>query len=226
MIIQIESVFTPQEAALICQQLRQSAWVDGKATAGVQSAQVKENLQLDETHPLALQYGQEILTRISQHPVFMSFALPKRIYPPLFNAYRDGGSFGFHIDNAIRGIKGVKERVRTDLSATLFLEDPDAYEGGELVIRDTYGEQQIKLPAGHMIVYPGTSVHKVNPVTRGERLASFFWIESLIRDNTQRGLLFDMDVAIQTLTHEQANSDSLLKLTGNYHNLLRMWSDV
>jgi len=226
MIIEIQSVFSPEEALQLSEKLQCQQWVDGKQTAGIGSAQVKENLQLDEENPFAIQLGQTLIQRISQNALFMSFSLPKRIYPPLFNCYRQGEHFGFHIDNAIRGIKGVKERVRTDLSATLFLSDPESYDGGELVIRDTYGEQSIKLAAGHMIVYPGTSVHRVNPVTRGKRLASFFWIESLIRDQAQRSILFDMDVAIQTLTAEQANPDSLLQLTGNYHNLLRMWSDV
>ncbi|OTG87138.1 Fe2+-dependent dioxygenase [Acinetobacter sp. ANC 4558] len=226
MIIEIKSVFSPDEAAQLCQQLKIQSWVNGKQTAGIQSSQVKENLQLDEDNPFAIQLGQELIQRISQNALFMSFSLPKRIYPPLFNRYHHGGHFGFHIDNAIRGIKGVKERVRTDLSATLFLSDPDSYEGGELVIRDTYGEQKIKLKAGDMIVYPGTSVHRVNPVTDGERFAAFFWIESLVREQSQRSILFDMDIAIQTLTAEHAHPNALLQLTGNYHNLLRMWSDV
>ncbi|MGH8391050.1 MAG: Fe2+-dependent dioxygenase, partial [Pseudomonas sp.] len=157
---------------------------------------------------------------------FMSAALPKKIYPPLFNRYSGGEAFDWHIDNAIRGLKGVRERVRTDISATLFLADPASYGGGELVIRDTFGEHAVKLPAGHLLIYPGSSLHKINPVTRGERIASFFWIESLVREDSQRQLLLDMDVAIQRLTAQHADDHALLQLSGAYHNLLRRWSDV
>lgn len=201
-------------------------WVDGKVTAGQRSARDKFNRQLNEDSALGLLFGQRILARLSENALFMSAALPKRIYPPLFNRYSGGEAFGFHIDNAIRGIKGVRERVRTDLSATLFLTDPETYDGGELVIRDTFGERSVKLPAGHLVLYPGTSVHKVNPVTRGERVAAFFWIESLVREDSQRSLLLDMDVAIQRLNAQQADDESLLQLSGVYHNLLRRWSDV
>ena len=170
--------------------------------------------------------GEQILARLSDNALFMSAALPKRIYPPLFNRYSGGEAFDWHIDNAIRGIKGVRERVRTDISATLFLADPASYDGGELVIRDTFGEHAVKLPAGHLLIYPGSSLHKINPVTRGERIASFFWIESLVREDSQRQLLLDMDVAIQTLTAQDADHHALLQLSGAYHNLLRRWSDV
>ncbi|VVD68688.1 Fe2+-dependent dioxygenase [Pandoraea pneumonica] len=226
MMIEIPGVFSPDEARQLCQQMQAQSWVDGKATAGMQSAQAKENRQLAEDDPWARRIGEEILRRLSQNAVFMSAALPRRIYPPLFNRYEGGEAFGYHVDNAVRGIKGVRERVRTDLSATLFLADPDSYDGGELVVRDSFGERAVKLPAGHMVLYPGTSVHKVNPVTRGVRLASFFWIESLIRDDAQRSVLFDMDIAIQRLTQRGADNDSLVQLTGSYHNLLRMWADV
>ena len=158
--------------------------------------------------------------------LFMSAALPKKIYPPLFNRYSGGEAFDWHIDNAIRGLKGVRERVRTDISATLFLADPASYVGGELVIRDTFGEHAVKLPAGHLLSYPGSSLHKINPVTRGERIASFFWIESLVREDIQRQLLLDMDVAIQRLTAQHADDHALLQLSGAYHNLLRRWSNV
>lgn len=226
MMIEIPGVFSPEEARQLCQQMQAQSWVDGKATAGMLSAQAKENRQLAEDDPWARRIGEEILRRLSQDAVFMSAALPRRIYPPLFNRYEGGEAFGYHVDNAVRGIKGVRERVRTDLSATLFLADPDSYDGGELVVRDSFGERAVKLPAGHMVLYPGTSVHKVNPVTRGVRLASFFWIESLIRDDAQRSVLFDMDIAIQRLTQRGADNDSLVQLTGSYHNLLRMWADV
>lgn len=226
MLIDIANVFTADEVDEMRTRLLAELWVDGKVTAGQRSARDKFNRQLNEESALGVLFGQRILTRLSENALFMSAALPKRIYPPLFNRYSGGEAFGFHIDNAIRGIKGVRERVRTDLSATLFLTDPQTYDGGELVIRDTFGERSVKLPAGHLVLYPGTSVHKVNPVTRGERVAAFFWIESLVREDSQRSLLLDMDVAIQRLNAQQADDESLLQLSGVYHNLLRRWSDV
>ena len=226
MLIDIADVFTADEVDEMRTRLLAEPWVDGKVTAGQRSARDKFNRQLNEDSALGLLFGQRILARLSENALFMSAALPKRIYPPLFNRYSGGEAFGFHIDNAIRGIKGVRERVRTDLSATLFLSDPETYDGGELVIRDTFGERSVKLPAGHLVLYPGTSVHKVNPVTRGERVAAFFWIESLVREDSQRSLLLDMDVAIQRLSAQQADDESLLQLSGVYHNLLRRWSDV
>lgn len=226
MLIEIAALFSPDEVLSLRSALLAQPWVDGKVTAGTGSAQVKHNRQLDEDNPLAQELGRQILQRLSSNALFMSAALPKRIYPPLFNRYGAGESFGFHVDNAIRGIKGVRERVRTDLSATLFLADPDSYDGGELVIRDTFASHPVKLPAGHLLLYPGSSVHRIEPVTRGERVASFFWIESLVREDSQRSLLLDMDVAIQRLTQQQADATSLLQLTGAYHNLLRRWSDV
>lgn len=226
MLIEIADVFTADEVDEMRTRLLAEPWVDGKVTAGQRSARDKFNRQLNEDSALGVLFGQRILARLSENALFMSAALPKRIYPPLFNRYSGGEAFGFHIDNAIRGIKGVRERVRTDLSATLFLTDPQTYDGGELVIRDTFGERSVKLPAGHLVLYPGTSVHKVNPVTRGERVAAFFWIESLVREDSQRSLLLDMDVAIQRLNAQQADDESLLQLSGVYHNLLRRWSDV
>ncbi|MGN0924925.1 Fe2+-dependent dioxygenase [Ectopseudomonas mendocina] len=226
MLIEIEGLLSAEEVDEVRRQLLAQPWVDGKVTAGVQSAQVKANRQLDEDNPLARQLGELILRRLSDNALFMSAALPKRIYPPLFNRYGDGEAFGFHVDNAIRGIKGVRERVRADLSATLFLADPASYDGGELVIRDTFGEQRVKLAAGNLVLYPGSSLHRVEAVTRGERLASFFWIESLVREDSQRQILLDMDVAIQRLTAQGADDQSLLELTGVYHNLLRRWSDT
>jgi PKHD-type hydroxylase len=226
MLIDIADVFTADEVDEMRTRLLAEPWVDGKVTAGQRSARDKFNRQLNEDSALGLLFGQRILARLSENALFVSAALPKRIYPPLFNRYSGGEAFGFHIDNAIRGIKGVRERVRTDLSATLFLTDPQTYDGGELVIRDTFGERSVKLPAGHLVLYPGTSVHKVNPVTRGERVAAFFWIESLVREDSQRSLLLDMDVAIQRLSAQQADDESLLQLSGVYHNLLRRWSDV
>lgn len=226
MLIEIPSLFSADELQQLRQQLLAQPWGDGKATAGVGSARAKHNRQLAEDNPQAIRLGGQILARLGDNALFMSAALPKKIYPPLFNRYGEGESFGFHIDNAIRGLKGVRERVRTDLSATLFLSDADRYDGGELVIRDTFGERRVKLAAGSLVLYPGTSVHRIEPVTRGERLAAFFWVESLVREDSQRSLLLDMDVAIQRLDQQQADAESLLQLTGVYHNLLRRWSDV
>ncbi|MGY2366712.1 Fe2+-dependent dioxygenase [Pseudomonas azotoformans] len=226
MLIEIPALLSASEVETTVVTLLDQPWVDGKVTAGQRSAMAKNNRQLSEESPVALRIGEQILARLSDNALFMSAALPKRIYPPLFNRYSGGEAFDWHIDNAIRGIKGVRERVRTDISATLFLADPASYDGGELVIRDTFGEHAVKLPAGHLLIYPGSSLHKINPVTRGERIASFFWIESLVREDSQRQLLLDMDVAIQTLTAQDADHHALLQLSGAYHNLLRRWSDV
>lgn len=226
MLIEIPALLSASEVETTVATLLDQPWVDGKVTAGQRSAMAKNNRQLSEESPVALRIGEQILARLSDNALFMSAALPKRIYPPLFNRYSGGEAFDWHIDNAIRGIKGVRERVRTDISATLFLADPAHYDGGELVIRDTFGEHAVKLPAGHLLIYPGSSLHKINPVTRGERIASFFWIESLVREDSQRQLLLDMDVAIQTLSAQDADHHALLQLSGAYHNLLRRWSDV
>ena len=226
MLIEIPALFSASEVDATVATLLDQPWVDGKVTAGQRSAMAKNNRQLTEDSPMALRISEQILARLSDNALFMSAALPKRIYPPLFNRYSGGEAFDWHIDNAIRGIKGVRERVRTDISATLFLADPASYDGGELVIRDTFGEHAVKLPAGHLLIYPGSSLHKINPVTRGERIASFFWIESLVREDSQRQLLLDMDVAIQRLTAQHADDHALLQLSGAYHNLLRRWSDV
>ncbi|MBA1360374.1 Fe2+-dependent dioxygenase [Burkholderia gladioli] len=225
MMVEVPGVFSPEEARAIGARLRAAAWVDGRVTAGAQSQRVKDNRQLAGDDPLAREIGDEIIRRLAQHAVFMSAALPRKIYPPLFNCYAGGEAFGFHVDNAVRGIRESRERVRTDLSATLFLSEPDSYEGGELVVRDTFGEHAVKLAAGNLVLYPGSSLHRVAPVTRGERLASFFWVESLVREDAQRSLLLEMDVAIQRLTQQGADEASLLQLTGSYHNLLRMWAD-
>ncbi|MGY2288990.1 Fe2+-dependent dioxygenase [Pseudomonas sp. SDO528_S397] len=226
MLIEIPNLLSPAEVQSTVASLLAQPWVDGKVTAGQRSAMAKNNRQLSEDSPVAIRLGEQILSRLSDNALFMSAALPKKIYPPLFNRYSGGEAFDWHIDNAIRGLKGVRERVRTDISATLFLADPASYDGGELVIGDTFGEHRVKLPAGHLVIYPGSSLHKINPVTRGERLASFFWIESLVREDSQRQLLLDMDVAIQRLTAQQADAHALLQLSGAYHNLLRRWSDV
>lgn len=226
MLIEIPGLLSAEEVEVAVATLLDQPWVDGKVTAGQHSARAKNNRQLSEDAPVAIRLGEQILSRLSDNALFMSAALPKKIYPPLFNRYSGGEAFDWHIDNAIRGLKGVRERVRTDISATLFLADPASYDGGELVIRDTFGEHAVKLPAGHLLIYPGSSLHKINPVTRGERIASFFWIESLVREDSQRQLLLDMDVAIQRLTAQHADDHALLQLSGAYHNLLRRWSDV
>ena len=226
MLIEIPALLNAEEVEVAVSTLLDQPWVDGKVTAGQRSAMAKNNRQLSEDDPAAIHLGEQILSRLSDNALFMSAALPKKIYPPLFNRYSGGEAFDWHIDNAIRGLKGVRERVRTDISATLFLADPASYDGGELVIRDTFGEHAVKLPAGHLLIYPGSSLHKINPVTRGERIASFFWIESLVREDSQRQLLLDMDVAIQRLTAQHADDHALLQLSGAYHNLLRRWSNV
>jgi len=225
-LIEIPGLLSAEEVEVAVATLLDQPWVDGKVTAGQRSARAKNNRQLSEDAPVAIRLGEQILSRLSANALFMSAALPKKIYPPLFNRYSGGEAFDWHIDNAIRGLKGVRERVRTDISATLFLADPASYGGGELVIRDTFGEHAVKLPAGHLLIYPGSSLHKINPVTRGERIASFFWIESLVREDSQRQLLLDMDVAIQRLTAQHADDHALLQLSGAYHNLLRRWSNV
>ncbi|OZI22775.1 Fe2+-dependent dioxygenase [Bordetella genomosp. 7] len=226
MLIHIAEVFSAEEAAQIRRRLQEADWVDGRATAGHQSAQVKRNRQLPEQHPLAQELGNQILQRLSANNLFMSAALPCKIFPPLFNRYEGGEAFGYHVDNAVRAVPGSSERVRTDLSATLFFSDPASYDGGELVVDDTYGPRAVKLPAGHMVLYPGTSLHKVNPVTRGARISAFFWMQSLVREDSQRALLLDMDVAIQRLNQDAAGHPSIVQLTGVYHNLLRRWAEV
>ena len=226
MLLHIPGLFSRDEVARIREALETADWADGKITAGYQSAKAKHNLQLPEGHPLAKEIGAAMLERLWQNPQFMSAALPHKVFPPLVNCYTAGGSFDFHIDNAVRQPRGSAERVRTDLSSTLFFSDPDEYDGGELVIEDTYGTQQIKLPAGHLVLYPGTSLHRVTPVTRGARIASFFWIQSMLREDAQRRLMFDLDISIRTLTRDMPEHPSLVQLTGVYHNLLRRWSET
>jgi PKHD-type hydroxylase len=201
-------------------------WVDGRVTAGHQSARTKDNLQIPEDHPAARQLGEIILSALGQNALFISAALPSRVFPPLFNCYTGGQSFGTHVDNAIRQVSGTQYRIRTDLSATLFLTHPDEYDGGELVIEDTYGTHSAKLPAGHMVLYPSTSLHHVRPVTRGARVYSFFWIQSMIRDDGQRTMLFDLDTAIQRLSQDHPDHPSAVQFTGIYHNLLRQWAEI
>lgn len=228
MLLQIPDVLTPQQVAQARLLLQDAPWTDGRVTAGHQSIKAKDNQQLPEDSPVARQLGAMVLDALSRNSTFFSAALPRRIYPPLFNRYAQGQTFGFHVDNAVRfdRSKDPTELVRTDVSATLFLASPDEYDGGELIIEDTYGTQSVKLPAGHMVLYPGTSLHKVTPVTRGARLASFMWVQSMVRDDGQRRLMFDLDVSIRRLTQELPDHPALVQLTGVYHNLLRQWAEV
>jgi PKHD-type hydroxylase len=226
MLITIPDVLTAEQVSG-CRKLLDSAeWVDGKVTAGHQSARAKNNAQIPEGHPVAQKLGDMILAALGKNPLFLSAALPLRVFPPLFNRYAGGQSFGTHVDNAIRHVTGTPHRIRTDLSATLFFARPDEYDGGELCVEDMYGVQRVKLPAGHMVLYPSTSLHNVRPVTRGARVASFFWLQSMIRDDGQRTLLFDMDTAIQRISRDVPDHPSAVQLTGVYHNLLRRWAEL
>ena len=226
MLIEIPQVLSVEEVAKCRAVLDAAEWVDGKVTAGSQSGRVKDNVQLPEDHPVARQVGESILRILPRTPLFMAAALPRKVFPPLFNRYQGGGSFGFHVDNALREVKGAGQIVRTDLSATLFLSQPDEYDGGELVIQDTYGEHEVKLPAGDLVLYPSSSLHRVTPVTRGARVAAFFWVQSMVRDDGQRRMLFEMDAAIERLRTGGADTEAVLQLTGVYHNLLRRWAET
>ncbi len=200
-------------------------WVDGRVTAGHTGAPVKSNQQTDEHSALTRALGQTVLAALERNTLFISAALPQRVYPPLFNRYGPGMYFGAHVDGAVRLLPGSGEKLRTDLSATLFLEDPQAYDGGELQIEDSYGLQRVKLAAGDMVLYPASSLHRVTPVTRGTRLACFFWVQSMVRDDGQRTLLFDLDQAVQRLLASGADQAACVGLTGVYHNLLRQWAE-
>lgn len=226
MLLQVPDVLSADQIAHCRRELEATDWVDGRVTAGHQSARAKDNMQLPEDSPAARQIGQLIVAALERSPLFVSAALPAKIFPPLFNRYAGGQSFGVHVDNAIRQVRNSPHRVRTDISATLFLSEPTEYDGGELVVEDTYGTHNVKLPAGHLILYPATSLHRVQPVTRGARVASFFWIQSMVRDDGQRTTLFDLDLAIQRLSGDLPNHPSLVQLTGVYHNLLRRWAEV
>jgi PKHD-type hydroxylase len=225
-ILQIPDVLSTDQVAHAKRLLEGADWVDGRVTAGFQSARAKDNLQLADRDPVAQQLGDQIVAALQRNPLFIAAALPLRVFPPLFNRYQGGHSFGNHVDNAIRQSPVTGIRIRTDLSATLFLADPDDYDGGELVVEDTYGVHAVKLPAGDMILYPSTSLHRVTPVTRGARVASFFWIQSMVRDDGRRSLLFDLDTAIQRLTLDLPDHPAAVQLTAVYHNLLRQWADA
>ncbi len=225
MILQVPDVLTAEQVAHCRRVLADAQWGDGRVTAGYQSAQTKNNLQVAEGTPAARELGTLILQALEGNPLFVSAALPARVFPPLFNRYDPGHAFGTHVDNAIRQVRGTAHRIRTDLSATLFLSSLDEYDGGELVVEDTYGLHSVKLPAGHLVLYPATSLHRVMPITRGARIASFFWIQSMVRDDGERALLFELDSAIQKLARENPGSPVAVQLTGVYHNLVRRWAD-
>jgi PKHD-type hydroxylase len=229
MLLHLQDVLTADELRAARAMLSTAPWADGRATSGAQSAQVKNNEQLPQDGALTRQLQKLVMTALNRHHTFFAAALPKRVLPPMFNRYAGASNaFGNHIDNAVRFIPGGNgERVRSDISCTLFLNEPDEYDGGELMVEDTFGAQAVKLPAGHMVIYPGTSVHRVEPVTRGARMASFFWVESMVRSDEQRRLLFDMDRHLMRLRESAGETDpSVIGLTGTYHNLLRLWADV
>ena len=226
MLFTIPNLLTPAELTHLRTRLSQADWVDGKVTAGYQAQQVKQNAQIPENSPISRELGDLVLAALARSPLFISAALPLRVFPPMFNSYAGGQTFGAHVDTAIRQLASTGQRIRTDLSATLFLTDPADYDGGELDIHDTYGLHSIKLPAGSLVLYPATSLHAVRPVTRGARVSSFFWLQSMIRDEAQRTILYDLDTAIQQLATDTPNHPANLKLTATYHNLLRQWSEL
>ncbi|RRN80425.1 Fe2+-dependent dioxygenase [Pseudoxanthomonas sp. SGD-10] len=225
MLLHIPEVLTRDQVAGFRRKLEQADWTDGRETVGHLGAQVKRNEQLPEFSPLRRELGEAILTALAKHPLFFSAALPLKYLPPRFNRYVGGGTYGFHVDGAVMDL-GQGEQLRSDVSCTLFLSDPEEYDGGELLVSDTYGEHEVKLPAGDLILYPSTSLHQVNPVTRGARLASFFWIQSMVRDDGRRRLLFELDSSIQALRRSGADQAAVLQLTGVYHNLLRQWAET
>jgi PKHD-type hydroxylase len=226
MVIEIPELFTAAEVREMRQSLEHADWNDGRATAGYRAARVKDNDQLPVDHPLARELGERVLTRLAHTPLFVAAALPARVLPPRFSRYAGRGAYGNHVDNAIFPLPGTGDHVRSDISATLFLSDPDDYDGGELVIEDMFGTHSVKLPAGHAIVYPGSSLHRVEPVTRGVRYAAFFWTQSFVAAAERRRLLFDLDGAIQSLASDHPEHGSVDTLTQVYHNLLRQWSQT
>ena len=226
MMLVIPNVLSAQDLAQVRSLLDQAAWHDGKETAGYAAVRQKSNEQLRVDDEAAIAAGRIILRALSSNSQFISFALPLKILPPMFNRYQGGGEYGFHIDNAVRVDPTTGDRIRTDLSTTIFLNDPADYEGGELIINDTYGVERVKLPAGHAVVYPGNSLHRVSPVTSGQRLGAFFWTQSMVSDDAQRNVLFDLDNTIQQLAVRPDNMNDVTRLTGTYHNLVRMWAQT
>jgi len=225
MLLHIPNVLTPEQVAGFRARLDAAQWTDGRETVGHLGAQAKRNEQLPEDSPLRRELGEAILVALARNPLFFSAALPLKYLPPRFNRYTGGGTYGFHVDGAVMNLS-QGEQLRSDVSCTLFLNDPGEYDGGELVVSDTYGEHEVKLPAGDLILYPSSSLHQVTPVTRGARLASFFWVQSMVRDDARRRMLFEMDTSIETLRRGDADASAVLQLTGVYHNLLRQWAEV
>ena len=230
MLLHIPEILDQAQLAGMRTALAAATWIDGKETVGVQGARVKRNRQLPDASPLRQELGQIILEALGPSPLYFAAALPLRTLPPRFNCYEGGGSYGFHVDGSVMTVASANGQLaghlRSDIACTLFISEPDEYDGGELVVSDTYGEHEVKLPAGDLIVYPASSLHQVRPVTRGARLASFFWVQSMIRDDTRRRLLFEMDTSIQSLTHSDADEKAILTLTSVYHNLLRQWAET
>ena len=226
MMLHVPEVLTGAQVAEIRRRLDATDWVDGRETVGPQGALVKRNRQLPETSPVGFELGQVILQALAAQPLYFSAALPLRTVPPLFNRYEGGEHYGDHIDGSVRAVPGSGLRLRTDVSCTLFLTDPEDYDGGELVVVDSYGTHEVKLPAGDLIVYPSSSVHRVEPVTRGARVCSFFWVQSMVRDDWQRSMLYELDRNIQSLRERVGDAGEIVGLTGHYHNLLRQWADV
>lgn len=225
MLLHIPDVLSREQVMPMRAMLDAADWTDGRETVGAQGAQVKRNQQLPDASPLRQQLGQLVLAALARNPLYHAAALPLRTLSPRFNRYQGGGQYGFHVDGAVMALSGDAQ-LRSDVSCTLFLSEPDEYDGGELIVNDTYGEHEVKLPAGDLIVYPSSSLHRVTPVTRGARVAAFFWVQSLIRDDSRRRLLFELDASIQRLTQTGADAASLLQLTGVYHNLLRQWAET
>lgn len=226
MMLHIPEVLSADQVRHIRAELDRADWVDGRETVGDQGARVKRNRQLPEHSPLGFALGEIILAALRKNPLFFAAALPKKTMPPLFNSYEGGGHYGLHVDGSVRNLPNAAGSLRTDVSSTLFLCDPDEYDGGELVVVDTYGTHEVKLPAGDLIVYPSTSLHRVEPVTRGARVCSFFWTQSMIRDDWKRSMLFELDRNIFSLRQKLGDSEEVVGLTGHYHNLLRQWADV
>ncbi|HET8900245.1 MAG TPA: Fe2+-dependent dioxygenase [Rhodanobacteraceae bacterium] len=225
MLMHVPAVLSATEVTAIRTRLLAADWVDGRQTVGAQGAAVKHNLQLDEASAVKHECGAAIAAALARSPLFHAAALPQRLLPPRFNLYRGGGEYGAHVDGSVMALQDGTQ-MRSDVSCTLFLEDPDAYDGGELVVSDTWGEHEVKLPAGDLVLYPSSSVHRVTPVTRGARLAAFFWVQSLVRDELRRRQLFELDTTIQRLTAQGAERDAVVRLTAVYHNLLRMWAET
>jgi PKHD-type hydroxylase len=226
MLLHIPDVLDREQVIQMRAALDGANWTDGRETVGTQGARVKRNQQLPDTSPLRQQLGQTVLSALAKHPLYHAATFPLRTLPPRFNRYEGGGHYGFHVDGAVMALPVDAGQLRSDISCTLFLSEPDDYDGGELIVSDTYGEHEVKLPAGDLIVYPSSSLHRVQPVTRGARLAAFFWVQSLIRDDSRRRLLFELDASIQTLTQSGADPAAVLQLTGVYHNLLRQWAET